>query len=52
MHGLAIKLIHHQDGTSMYPVFTSIHNKIAGKHTGGKEIVTKYPDLVGFFNEL
>jgi predicted heme/steroid binding protein len=42
---------HHQDGSSMYPVKKDIHDSIAGKHTGGKEIVTKYPDLIGFFNQ-
>ncbi len=42
---------HHQDGSSMYPIKKDIHDSIAGKHTGGKEIVTKYPDLIGFFNQ-
>lgn len=42
---------HHQDGTSMYPVQKEIHDKIIGKHTGGREIVTQYPELKGFFNQ-
>ena len=42
---------HHQDGTSMYPVKKEIHDAIVGKHTGGKEIVTTYPELKGFFNQ-
>ncbi|NOS94345.1 MAG: hypothetical protein HOP30_20720 [Cyclobacteriaceae bacterium] len=42
---------HHQDGSSMYPVKKSVHDAIIGKHTGGREIVTKYPELKGFFNQ-
>ncbi|CAN1537779.1 Fibronectin type III [Spirosomataceae bacterium] len=40
---------HHQDGSSMYPVKKSVHDAIIGKHTGGREIVTKYHELKGFF---
>ena len=42
---------HHQDGSSMYPVKKSVHDAIRGKHTGGREIVTKYPELKSFFNQ-
>ncbi|MFJ1378367.1 HNH endonuclease [Capnocytophaga canimorsus] len=40
---------HHQNGKSMYPVKKEIHDKIIGKHTGGREIVRQYPELVEFF---
>lgn len=42
---------HHQDGSRMYPVKKEIHDKIIGKHTGGREIILKYPELKGFFTE-
>lgn len=42
---------HHQNGKSMYPVKKSVHDAIIGKHTGGREIVNSYPELIGFFNE-
>jgi hypothetical protein len=35
----------------MYPVKKEIHDKIIGKHSGGREIVTKCPLLKGFFNQ-
>ncbi len=43
---------HHQNGNSMYPVRKAIHDKIVGKHTGGREIRLSYAGLVGFFDEL
>ncbi|OQD43419.1 hypothetical protein BUL40_06200 [Croceivirga radicis] len=36
----------------MYPVRKEIHDAIIGKHTGGREIVTKYPELKGFLTSL
>ncbi|MBK8044936.1 MAG: HNH endonuclease [Haliscomenobacter sp.] len=42
---------HHQDGSSMYPVKKEVHDKIIGKHTGGREIVTQYPELIGFLKD-
>lgn len=42
---------HHQNGPSMYPVKKSVHDAIIGKHSGGREIVLSYPELIGFFNE-
>ena len=42
---------HHQSAKSMYPVKKSIHDLIAGKHTGGKKIKNDYPELIGFFNQ-
>jgi hypothetical protein len=35
----------------MYPLKQEIHDKVKGKHTGGREIVTQYPELKGFFNQ-
>ena len=42
---------HHQNCKSMYPVKKEIHDKIIGKHTGGREIVKQYPELIEFFNQ-
>ena len=42
---------HHQDGKSMYPVIKNIHDKIVGEHTGRREIVIQYPELIGFFTQ-
>jgi len=40
---------HHQDGQTLIPVIFEKHNLIAGKHTGGVSIITKYPELIGVF---
>ncbi len=38
---------HHQDGKTLLPVFSDIHDKILGKHTGG--VAIKSRNLEGFF---